>query len=180
MSPVAGIYSITSKVNQKIYIGSSAAVLGRCRDHRYKLRKGVHANRHLQAHVNKYGLDDLVFETIEVEHDPKLRFGLEQLLVSALYGKGCFNLAIDVTAPTAGKTLSAEHRAKIGAAHKGRKCSLETLERMREAHKDTRPSQKCMDRNREVMADYVPTPETRKKTSLSQSLRWSKVRKESQ
>ena len=126
-----GIYSITSKVNQKIYVGSSVDTKKRWSVHKSCLRRGTHPNTHLQRHVDKWGLDDLVFEVMEVEPDRTLRLGLEQLLITALYGEGCFNQSFEVVAPFAGRRhtqesilkmkdrrLTPEHKAKIALAMK--------------------------------------------------------------
>ena len=56
----AGIYCIESFINGKKYIGSSVDLSKRVFDgHIKSLEKGNHHNRHLQNHVNKYGIDDL-------------------------------------------------------------------------------------------------------------------------
>lgn len=121
----AGVYSITSRLTGKVYVGSSVNVVLRWRHHRSRLRTGHHTNSHLQAHARKYGVDDLVFEMMEAEPDYSLRLGLEQLMVTALYGRQCFNQAQDVSAPTRGRSPTLESRAKQSAALKGRTRSPE-------------------------------------------------------
>jgi len=69
-----GIYTITSKVNNKIYVGSAGVTEGvskahlgfwnRWRSHIHELLSNVHRNKHLQNHVNKYGIIDLKFEIL--------------------------------------------------------------------------------------------------------------------
>lgn len=71
-----GIYTITSKVNNKIYVGSTAKIEGRSKGHiGFKCRWGCHVdalitnkhyNQYLQNHVNKYGINDLQFDILEV------------------------------------------------------------------------------------------------------------------
>lgn len=68
---LSGIYSITNKVNGKLYIGKSVDVVKRINTHKQSLRKGSHYNEHLQRAWNKYGEDSFEFETlefVEVEH----------------------------------------------------------------------------------------------------------------
>ena len=60
-----GIYKITNTINKKIYIGSSVNILNRVRQHKYKLKAGIHCNNYLQASFNKYGKDSFLFEIIE-------------------------------------------------------------------------------------------------------------------
>lgn len=71
-SKCAGIYSITSKVSGKRYIGSSVRICMRWTKHLTDLRTGKHCNSHLQNHYNKYGKEDLLFNVIEVIERNKL------------------------------------------------------------------------------------------------------------
>lgn len=65
-SKASGIYSITSKINGKRYIGSANRICDRWRGHMFGLRNGKHENNHLQNHYNKYGENDLLFAVVEV------------------------------------------------------------------------------------------------------------------
>jgi group I intron endonuclease len=135
-----GIYSITSKATQKIYIGSSRDVVDRWKQHQRSLRGGRHRNAHLQSHFNKYGLDDLVFEVLEVEPNPVLRLGLETLMIRAWWGGACFNQSKDANSGMGGRHLSPEHKAKIAAGLKGQKRTPESRARMSVAQKgSTKP-----------------------------------------
>jgi len=52
----SGVYDILNTVNGKLYVGSTVfTIRNRLIDHRHRLRRGVHPNRHLQAAWNKYG-----------------------------------------------------------------------------------------------------------------------------
>lgn len=62
---ICGIYSITCAANGKQYVGSSRNVKSRWRQHRCDLRRGEHANGHLQRAWNKYGEDGFAFGLIE-------------------------------------------------------------------------------------------------------------------
>lgn len=144
------MYSITSQTTGKVYVGSSVNAPLRWRHHRCLLRTGKHTNSHLQAHAAKYGVDDLRFEMMEAEPDPALRLGLEQLLITALYGRACFNQARDVRAPAIGRSPTPEARAKQSAALKGRKRSPEHCANLRSS-----------------MVGRVNTPDTRAKMSAA-------------
>jgi group I intron endonuclease len=52
-SSICGIYALVNKSDRKIYVGSSNGVRGRIHTHAKQLKKGVHANRHLQAAYNR-------------------------------------------------------------------------------------------------------------------------------
>lgn len=63
---ISGIYKIQSKTTGKIYIGESLNIKKRKIRHFTDLRQGRHTNLYLQRHVNKYGIDDITFDIIEV------------------------------------------------------------------------------------------------------------------
>jgi group I intron endonuclease len=65
-SKSAGIYSITSKVNGKRYVGSSIRICKRWKEHLNKLRANKHHSPMLQNHYNKYGEQDLYLSVLEV------------------------------------------------------------------------------------------------------------------
>jgi len=61
-----GIYRITSQIHpDRIYIGSSVRIDRRWKEHLKMLRSNKHANVKLMGHVNKYGIEDLVFSIVE-------------------------------------------------------------------------------------------------------------------
>lgn len=61
----SGIYSISNKVNNKVYIGSSKNIHLRISEHVLDLSKNIHKNSYLQNSWNKYGGDN--FELIIIE-----------------------------------------------------------------------------------------------------------------
>lgn len=62
----SGIYKITSKKHPKrIYVGSAKYLKRRQQEHVRRLKDFTHPNIKLRRHAKKYGLDDLVFDTIE-------------------------------------------------------------------------------------------------------------------
>lgn len=61
----SGIYKIQSIIKpDRIYIGSAANLGSRRRSHFNELKFNKHHNVKLQRHVNKYGIDDLVFSIV--------------------------------------------------------------------------------------------------------------------
>lgn len=62
---IIGIYCIKNKISNKLYIGSSKNVAMRFKTHLSKLKNNKHSNPYLQNAVNKYGLNNFIFELIE-------------------------------------------------------------------------------------------------------------------
>lgn len=62
----SGIYSITSRINGKRYIGSAIRISTRWYSHKYTLRNNKHHSKYLQNHYNKYGEEDLIFDILEI------------------------------------------------------------------------------------------------------------------
>jgi group I intron endonuclease len=110
-SKSAGIYSITSKVNGKRYIGSASRICQRWRLHLFDLRSGKHHSQHLQNHYNKYGEDDLVFNVLEIVE----RVGLDlpefkkRLLSREQTYLDNWNCCEFNCTPTAGSALGLKH-----------------------------------------------------------------------
>ena len=69
----AGVYKITNKKTNAIYIGASTVLSVRWRRHLRDLRKEQHSNINLQEDYNKYGLEAFEFEVLE-KHPPETQF----------------------------------------------------------------------------------------------------------
>lgn len=65
MDKIAGVYKITNKVNNKVYIGESEDISRRWVEHLTDLVSDEHCNHDLQDDFNKYGIKNFKFETIE-------------------------------------------------------------------------------------------------------------------
>ena len=97
----AGIYQIINKHNERVYIGCSTALQRRFAQHRLRLRKNKHDNKHLQEDYNKYGLDAFEFKVVE-GYDCDTPFEIlekrEQTLIleSHLEGKEVYNISVKI------------------------------------------------------------------------------------
>jgi len=128
-----GIYKIINLVNNKFYVGSATNFTERKRKHWWMLRKGTHANKHLQSAWDKYKESAFTFAIVEELTSEVDILVAENVWLKEHVGKDyCYNLATNATAPTTGwfgkknpmwgKTFShtEEAKAKIAAASKAR------------------------------------------------------------
>lgn len=91
---MTGIYKITCKVNNKVYIGQSVAIKRRWKEHLRLLKKNCHHNFKLQSDYNIYGQDNFNFQILELcqkkELDKK-----EQLYIKIFDSYNCgYNLTL--------------------------------------------------------------------------------------
>lgn len=59
-----GIYKITNKINNKVYVGESLNIIKRWSEHINELKNNNHCNYKLQTDWNKYGENNFKFEVI--------------------------------------------------------------------------------------------------------------------
>lgn len=183
-----GIYAITNKLDGKKYIGSAVDIGKRFTSHLNLLKKGNHHSPHLQRAWDKYGEDSFVFGIIEIVSDKNLLIEREQYWID-LYqvhsDKNGYNIS-----PTAGSILGTvmsketrkkmsiarkgrkfteEHKAKISAAHKGKKKDPEAVRKMRETQTGKKLSEEHKAKIRascKGINTYKRTEETKTKISL--------------
>ena len=132
----AGIYCIRNKTNGKCYIGKSVDIPKRWEKHKTSLRKGCHHNKYLQKAWDAYGEESFCFEVLEYA-DPNKLASLEIAYISRYkaFGKNGYNLTMGgdggmlgaiktqeskkkVSESLKGRTLTNEHKRKIGNANK--------------------------------------------------------------
>ncbi len=139
-----GIYKIINVVNNKFYVGSAVDFKKRKRRHWWRLHRGDHANKHLQASWNKYGEQAFTFVIVEEHPEGADLLAAENVWLKEHVGKAyCYNIATDATAPSLGmsgeknymwgKTFShtTEAKLKIGKHSRGRHHSQESREKIR-------------------------------------------------
>lgn len=119
----SGIYAIVNRINGKRYVGSSSELKARLRAHKGRLKSNYHPNPHLQAAWNKYGSEAFDFIVLEYVH-PEFLLDIEQKYIDK--NKRGYNLSKWADAPTRGTHRTPETKAKLRAAHIGKKHSLET------------------------------------------------------
>ena len=103
----SGVYKLTNKKNNRLYIGSAKEFKERWNQHTASLRRNKHHNKYLQADFNKCGEETFVFEVIEVIEGTKDdRIIVEQRYIDLHYDKSkCYNLNKDASSPQGAKQL---------------------------------------------------------------------------
>jgi len=83
-----GVYTITCTANNTMYIGQSKNVRERFAQHRCKLRREKHCNRHLQSAWARYGETAFVFALHTAESDANACDQLEEIVIAAARDSG--------------------------------------------------------------------------------------------
>lgn len=106
---VSGIYIISNLIDDRVYVGSAVSLAHRKGTHFFQLKNNKHCNSHLQNFVNKYGLDKLRFNVIELCDISDL-IKREQFWFSKFEYK--FNIAL-FAGSTLGRVYSEDTKRKI-------------------------------------------------------------------
>jgi group I intron endonuclease len=122
MLQVIGIYRITNKINGKVYIGSSANIPQRLKNHLAELRNGHHRNGHLQNAFRLYGETAFDFGVVEYTGDVSDLIPREQYWIDSIGSDKLYNICLvaDIPPSWKGKTISLESRTKISLANTGK------------------------------------------------------------
>lgn len=124
-----GVYIIVNTTNGSIYVGSSVNVRRRWNEHRSSLRKGTNQCIILQNAWNKHGEGAFIFAVLEYVDDKNDRHSLEQRYIDELKPEYNAQPRVNIPGP---RIYSDVTRAKISAAHKGRKHTEEYKSHMSE------------------------------------------------
>jgi group I intron endonuclease len=110
------IYTITNKVNGKKYVGQSRrGFRPRKSEHLHRFNLGERDHKLYQA-MREHGLENFVFEVVCCALKPEY---LDELEIFFIEKFNSFRRGYNMTC--GGDSISDETRAKISAAHKGRK-----------------------------------------------------------
>lgn len=190
----AGIYVVVNTLNQWRYIGSTARLSMRLKQHRAELTRQVHKNTHFQNAWNKYGPDAFIFDVLEVVADPAHLLTREQYWIDQFKPR-LYNIDKVAARPDLGvarKPRTPEHRRNLGAARRGvphpytdeqrrkilasnkrrtgEKHTAETIQKMRAAKKGWAPppiTEATREKFKELGRCRTYSPETRAKMSAS-------------
>jgi hypothetical protein len=131
-NPQSGVYKITCKVNQKVYIGSAVNLQHRRRMH----FRGSH-NIHLNRAMRKYGPENFTFDILVLCEPENLTFVEQDQIDYWKKVKGWENLynICEIAGSQLGTKCSEETRRKIRDGNKGKKHTEEAKKLMSEAQK---------------------------------------------
>ena len=80
----SGIYIIRNTINNLIYVGSTKNINKRYKEHKNLLLNNKHQNSRIQRFVNKYGIDTLSFNLIEIVKNKENLIQREQFYLDLL------------------------------------------------------------------------------------------------
>lgn len=157
------IYKIINGVNGKFYVGSAVNFVARKRRHVWRLRRGDHVNKPLQAAWNKYGEVAFVFCIVEEVADDADLLAAENVWLHKHVGKHyCYNIAADAMAPQTGK-----YGDKNSMWGKTFKHTPEAKAKISAASKQQIQSDETKAKRRKTMKGHTVSTETRLKLSAS-------------
>lgn len=122
-----GIYKIYFTDNPNdIYIGSAIDFSKRKIRHKHQLKKQIHKNLHLQRLYNKHGLNNMMFEIIEVVNNMNMLINREQFYINELKPK--INI-LKIAGSALGYRHTKESKKRISLMNTGRKMTSEQIEK---------------------------------------------------
>lgn len=160
----SGIYAIVNRINGKIYVGSAVNIQERWCAHKNCLRRGVHANSHLQNAWNKYGAGCFTFSVLEY-CDKSTLIQREQIYLDNFQPQ--YNIYLKAGSPL-GTKHSEEHKRKIAEGNRGKVVSDEARQKLSEARKGIVFSEEHRRKLSEAAKGRVLSAEVRRKMSEAQ------------
>lgn len=150
----AGIYRfrIERPEGLRFYIGHASILRKRRSKHLSEMRRGVHKNPALQRAFLKYGEAAFRFEVLLIcEKSAPILELYEQIILNSYDRRDLYNLCLECVGSKLGVPQSAEHRAKIGAANKGRNPSQSCIDAVRNARLGKKQSAEIIRKRSEEM-----------------------------
>lgn len=130
----SGIYFITNKVNNKVYVGRAINLTRRKNKHFSELRCGVHDNEHLQRAFNKYGEANFTFEVAEeVAKDRLFEVESQYLALARELPLLYYNMSYSSEGGRLGLKHSEESKRRMSKALTGKKRTEEAKRRISES-----------------------------------------------
>lgn len=180
---ICGIYKITNKINNKVYVGQSIDIYTRWTTHKNELNNNRHHNSYLQRAWNKYGEDSFCFDILEECSEDLLNekecyyiellkstnknYGYNLVSGGTLNRRFTTEVLEKMSKAKIGRVHSEETREKLRKFHTGRKLSEETKQKLRESHKKENLSKETLEKMITAKKGKHPSKESREKMSKS-------------
>jgi len=165
------LYKITNVLDGKVYIGQTVHIETRWKEHQWAARQNE-PSQYVHRAIKKYGIENFVFEVVATCISLDSVNVIEQILIQQYnshdnnYG---YNVAMGGrSAINAGRSLSEEHKRRIGEANTGRKATPETIKKQSDAQKGKPKSEEFKKRVSETQKGRVFSDETLQKMSDAQ------------
>ncbi len=150
----AGIYKIENVKSKKVYIGSSADLDKRFKQHKAKLKGNCHSNQHLQNAWNKYGYSAFRFTVLTTTVKHECLEEAEQQFIDSYKERG----------------IELYNVRPVAHTNRGLRHSEQSRKNMSEAQK------KRYQGRRPHEIEF--TPEIRQKLSIAAKAQWERKRRE--
>lgn len=176
---MSSIYRIVVSRPQQpdiFYIGQASDFSRRRADHLRVLRGNRHENRRLQNLFNKYKESAFYFEVLLI-CEPATATEYEQIVLNSYivrFGENIANIRRECVSSSAGIKMSAETRAKLSAAKKGRpgrRWTPEQKAKISATKKGVPRKVETIEAHRKAITGKVFSDETRRKMSIARR-RW--------
>ena len=162
------VYMHRCRINNKCYIGLTTKSiterwLVHCRSARH--RPKFHFHRAIAAYGEDAWDHEVLISGI-ASRDDAIRIEQEMILKYRTFEPELgYNMTIGGESPNEGRTLSDEHRRRIGDALRGRKHNDVSRLNMSEAHRGLTQSEETKAKRRESLCGHEVSEETRRKIS---------------
>lgn len=165
----SGIYTITNKINSKIYVGYAKDITTRIYQHKGALKANRHKNLHLQNAYNQYGKENFIYEILEncLEKELCAREHYWATILNTHNREFGYN-----EKPTDPNGIGSEHsestKKKISLANTGKKQSQESKDKISAANKGNKHSKETKDKISRGLKGKAKSPEAKKNISKGQ------------
>ncbi|MBI1214120.1 MAG: hypothetical protein GC190_21875 [Alphaproteobacteria bacterium] len=169
---ISGIYEIRCHLTGKAYIGSAGDMRKRWATHVASLRAGKHHSAKLQAAWRKYGEGEFKINVLEIV-EPKRLLEREQYYLDRK--RGAYNMSPTAASPR-GVRHTAQSRANMSAAHKGKGQSEEHRLARSRALKGQKPSPQTIAASVAFHSGRRQSEEERSRRSAGMKRAWAEGR----
>ena len=179
---ITGIYIITNIIDNKVYIGESVNCSERICKHKSNLRKGTHANPHLQSSWSLYGEINFTFGILEEcikedllkaedlwciklnAHDRNFGYNINPTGIGEKITKSKETIE-KIRIANTGKTVSDETKKKLSIINTGNIITKETIEKLKNSKKNMEVDQ--YDKIGNFIATYKSLREAEREIGIS-------------